>query len=366
MAGIVGLLMFLGFGALFVDSWRDFRAYPATPTRMTVAEAMAVETPAPGAWVELTNVRLPCADAEQRPSSAVGYRLGFGETSDERVIVGDTPPCSDAPTSVIGVLRVDEPGRIVDLEFPGYPWASWPRRWQTSVWTASGPDDTVLGLGLMPPFALMGLVVLAFYWRPDAPPAPSASVIDDEPISPWDSSRRVLPARELRLQGTALYDRALSLFAVVVIAWVLFALAWVSVRLSGGLFGWLGAALFGGLGLLMVVALVRMAPQAKRDPLLLGPARHEKLIRVLEQRAATGNLVLKLEHPVTGEPIEQTFAMNAESPLVAGGCVLAVWGDAKAPFVVLREGGAPFELTRAEQVAAARALRDWAASLSRA
>ena len=166
LAGLVGLLMFLGFGWLFVDSWNEWRAYPAVPTPMTVREAMELDTPGPGAWVTLTNARLPCSEAEQRPSSAVGYRLAFGETREERVIIGDAPPCSDTALTITGVLKTAELGRIVDLEFPGAPFTSWPKRYQSTLWTASGPDDTKLGLFMMPPFALMGLVVLAFYWRP--------------------------------------------------------------------------------------------------------------------------------------------------------------------------------------------------------
>jgi hypothetical protein len=160
--------------------------------------------------VTLTNARLPCSEAEQRPSSAVGYRLAFGETREERVIIGDAPPCSDTALTIPGVLKTAELGRIVDLEFPGAPFTSWPKRYQSTLWTASGPDDTKLGLFMMPPFALMGLVVLAFYWRPETPPPPIAALDLDGPIDAWAPSMRVLPVRRLSLASGALFDRVLA------------------------------------------------------------------------------------------------------------------------------------------------------------
>ena len=78
--GLVGLGMFLGFGAIFVTSWQETRAFPDKPVKMTVHQAVLREEPGAGAWVELTDVRFPCDQPEQRPSS-VAYRLGFGETT---------------------------------------------------------------------------------------------------------------------------------------------------------------------------------------------------------------------------------------------------------------------------------------------
>src|SRR4051794_21365159 len=117
--GLVGLGMFLGFGALFVSNWQDLHAFPAAPTPTSVHDAVVREEPGPGAWIELTDVRFPCAQEEQTVGSS-RYRLGFGSTEDDRIIVSGSRPCSDAPVKVVGVLATASPGRIVDLEFPSY------------------------------------------------------------------------------------------------------------------------------------------------------------------------------------------------------------------------------------------------------
>lgn len=361
VAGIVGLLMFLGFGWLFVDSWEEWRAYPAAPTPMTVAQAMALESPGAGAWITLTNARLPCAEAEQRPSSAVGYRLAFGETSDERVIIGDTPACSEVPVAITGVLKTAAPGRIVELEFPGYPFSTWPRAWQSTLWTASGPEDTKLGLFMMPPFALMGLVVLAFSWRPESAPPPIAALELDGPVDPWTASMRVLPERRLSFASGARFDRALSLFALTVIIWILGTLAWLCVTLSPGVLGWVGALFFGALAGLLLVGLVRAQLNQRGDGSLLATSRHEALVRVVGERNVTGNLALVVEHPITRAPIERVIPMNGEPALVIDGRCLAVWGENADTFVLARVGFAPFELSNAEQVQAMRRLRSWVA-----
>jgi hypothetical protein len=208
--GLVGLGMFLGFGAIFVSSWQELRAFPAKPTPMTVREAVSREVPGPGAWIELTDVRFPCSQSEQSAGDS-HYRLGFGATAEDLIIVSGPRPCSDAATTVVGVLDVATPGRIVGLAFPGYDFASWPRAWQSTLQTANGPDDSRDSLILMPPFALMGLVLLAFYWKPQRPKATSleslASTVDP---TPWSEEERVLPSRPLLLARTSLYDRLLT------------------------------------------------------------------------------------------------------------------------------------------------------------
>lgn len=364
VAGLVGLLLFLGFGWLFVDSWNEWRAYPPSPTPMTVAAAMELEAPGPGAWVTLTNARLPCSDAEQRPSSAVGYRLAFGDTTDERVIIGDAPPCSDAPVAITGVLKTAEPGRIVDLAFAGYPFTTWPKRYQSTLWTASGPEDTKLGLFMMPPFALLGLVVLAFYWRPETPPPPLAALELDGPVDAWTSSMRVLPERRLSFASGALWDRVLALGGLTVIIWLLGTLAWVSVTLMAGVIGWLGAMISSALAVLLLVGLVRSQLAQRTDGALLAPSRHEALVRVVGERNVAGSLALLVEHPVSGVPTERVIAMNAEPALIVNQHCLAVWGSNPDSFELARMGFAPFELTKAEQVQAMRRLRSWAATIT--
>jgi hypothetical protein len=164
---LVGLGMFAGAGWLFVDSLLDCRAFPSEPKPMSVAEAIAKADPGRGAWVKLTDLRLPCAIAASNGTGSGGstYRLGTGPTGNERLVVAASGPlpCSDAAIELVGELDSSRPGRIAEVEFPGNDWSRWPTPYQITLWTNLGPDNTRLGLWLTPPFALMGLFIALLY-----------------------------------------------------------------------------------------------------------------------------------------------------------------------------------------------------------
>jgi hypothetical protein len=357
--GLVGLGMFLGFGALFVSSWRELRAFPEVPTPMTVRDAVLREDPGDGAWVELVDVRFPCDQEEQRPGST-SYRLGFGETDDDRIIVSGTRPCSDSPVRVSGVLATARPGRIVDLEFPGYDFEHWPRAWQSALWTDNGPEDSRIGIVLMPPFALMGLIVLAFFWKPE--PTRSAkleNLSQEQGGAPWREGERVLPARSLQLANGSLYDRVLSFSALIIIGWMMGVLAWFSVTSMGGVFGVIAGLFFGVLGGGVIYAALKAAWSWRQSAAPDGP-RVEALARLEYERSMdVGNITIGFKHPQTGELFERVIGLQEARPLVVNGYLFLVWSaDPKSVFVI-GEDFSPFELTPAEQRESLRRLIRW-------
>ncbi len=353
--GFVGLAMFLGFGALGVDQVLDLRAYPAEPRPLTVAEAAALEEPGRGAWVRLTDVRFPCAQAAQRGSDV--YRLGFGATERERVIASAvTLPCSDAPTTLVGVLRaVPAGGGLTGLAFPGYPFERWPRRWQTELQAGGGPKESWGFVVMLAPFTLIGLIIAAAYWKPQhavhvagVEPVPSA-----EGLAPWRSEERVLPQRPLELASSSLYDRVLTVAALLDFAAILGWLAWACVPKNGWL-GWVGVAVFGALAALLLAGLVRIGWSWVRER-APGAERFEALVPLLEHTVAlangvdVGNREYVYADPVTGARASATVGFQEAPPLVVNGRLFVVHGGARTPVVLVRAGFAPFALSKDER-----------------
>jgi hypothetical protein len=365
--GLVGLGMFLGFGALFVTNVQDLRAYPEVPTRTTVHDAVLRETPGPGAWIELTDVRFPCDQPEQSPTGT-RYRLGFGATEEDRIIVSGARPCSDTPVSVIGELATATPGRIVDLAFPAYPFESWPRPWQSTLWTANGPEDARIGIILLPPFALFGLIILAFYWKPEPTRAAKRELLEPEPnAAPWSDDERVLPARPLALATTSLFDRLLSFSALIIMGWMMLALAWFSYSSSASWFGAILLLFFGAIGGFLVFAAFKAAWSWRKNANPEGP-RVEALAQLdferplLANGVDVGNLQLGFKHPLTGVAVERTIALNESRPLLIDGYLFLVWSSDPNAVMLIAEDFSPYDLTPAEQRESLRRLTRWVAS----
>lgn len=357
--------MFLGFGAIFVTSWRELNAFPAKPLRVTVREAVVREEPGPGAWIELTDVRFPCDHESQG-----GYRLGFGATEDDRIIVSGTRPCSDEPVPVAGVLDTATPGRIAGLAFPGYDFERWPRAWQSTLWTANGPDDSRDSLLLMPPFALMGLVVFAsFLKKPPPPVATLENVAGTVEPEPWRDDERVLPARPLTLVRTSLYDRVLTFLALLVMAWMMLVLGWFSFASMGGVLGVLGLVFFGLIGLALGALALRLPLQWSRTSPENGTLR-EGLALLEAQRplqaAEVDELVVRFKHPLTRVPLERVIASHESRPLLVDGYLFVVWGARPEALIIVGQDFSPYDLTPTEQRESLRRLLRWVASTPRA
>lgn len=348
--GLVGLGMLLGFGFIWVDLLRDLQAYPAAPTPMTVREAVSLEEPPRGSWVELTDVRFPCSMDEQRPGKS-SYRLGFGETEADRIIVSESRPCSDTPVRVRGKLATASPGRIVDLEFRGYPWDQWPRAWQSTLWTSSGPEDARLGAWFLPPFALLGLLVMLFFWRPEPPRFTPLEQLTEGLTFDVDPGP-VVPETGVKL-AREWYGKLVTGGFVFTIIWLFGALTIFSVQMADS---WaLRVPLlvfFGGLTGFMCFAAYKM----------LRGWRAESELESLREWAVTpvigfhdkgyGNWTMQWVHPVSGQTQELTYGAHEPRPLTFEGFCLVVWrGDWP---IVVRERFVPFGMTPAEQRAAAR------------
>ncbi len=210
---LTGAGLFLGFGWLFVDSLLDLRAFPVIPREVGVAEATAKADPGRGAWVKLTDLRLPCDIEPSIPASgSYTYRLGTGPSGSERIVVSaDGPlPCSDDPAPLVGTLSSTRPGRVVGVEFEGHEWKSWPTPYQITLWTHGGPDDAKIGLWLGPIFALLGLFITLYYARAAAERRSVAVPLHDnagnDPVETevprvWEEGDSVLPPTQLPLSS---------------------------------------------------------------------------------------------------------------------------------------------------------------------
>jgi hypothetical protein len=233
----LGAATLVGFSWAFIYFLRAYLAYPEAPRPLTVKEAIAKEDPGRGAWVKLTDLRLPCSIAAVTPERGRNsYRIGTGASGSERIVVVSKHPlpCSDEPTLQIGVLGSSAPGRIVGVDFPGIPWEAWPSSYQITLWTSDGPDNARIGLWLCPLLALTGLAIVVFYLRaPTQLPQPAAAAIDlpaeqaEECGRPWLASDTVLPRRPLALAWRAVLALwfAIAGTAVVVVAFVVLS-AW--------------------------------------------------------------------------------------------------------------------------------------------
>ena len=356
---LVGLAMFAGFGAAAWFAWVELRAFPSAPEALTVRAALA-RPPGPGAWVELTDVRLPCAQ-DVVFAGKDAYRLGFSgdDASGEplRIIVAGQPACSDAPTHLVGVVRWSTPPRGV--VFPG-------QRFEGEVahlWLGEDRGDFEGLVVLMPALSLLGLVVVAgaFARREKRKPVLKA-VEGTVEGTPWSADERVLPARVLRFAASPMGDRLLSVFALLVIGWVGVGLGWVAHLKAPGVGGWIGLCAFGSLGVLALLGVWRLL-SALRTVVEFGTAeRHEALVKVLETKRDRGSLHVTFAHPLTGAPMTRVVGARS-SVMVVDGRVFVVWASDPKALILISEEFFPFELTPTEQREAARRVLRWRKAL---
>jgi hypothetical protein len=357
--GFVGLAMFLGLSAVWVATFRELEVLSAPPVSLTVGEANA-RPELEGKWVELRDVRLPCSHDVQHASTSP-YRLGFGATEAERVIIRGDVPCSDSPGPLRGMLEVAKPGAIPDLSFPGYDFAQWPSPNQLSF-SPTGPEEARQGLWTMPPFACFGLLILAFYWRPKPPPTTTLANLELAPGDVgWSEDERVLPPGPLRFVASSIVDRVLTLLGITNIAWIFFTLAGISYVDATGWAGWAGVFFFGALGALMVAGGARLVGNW-RSHAQFDAVRHEGLAKLISEEPMlangvdVGNRLVRLVHPHDGVEVSRVRTENEPPMLCIDGHLFLAWaGDPKA-FIVVAEGFFPFELSPTEQRAALRRL----------
>jgi len=204
---VVGLGLALGCGWLVVQAVLDYRAFPASPTPVTVAELRAMKSVPRGTWVSVVDAHPDCARGYAKPYDTPYVFLGDGK----------------GPSVVIAALRMNLPCeklssgnfrgvpslcRTVDgapgnalpdaLAWPGVDWGRWPEHRAVILWTWSGPENSRTGIWLGGLFALLGVFVTWYGLRWLRPRVGDAVVVDPDQfpttVQLAKGSRSMLPA----------------------------------------------------------------------------------------------------------------------------------------------------------------------------
>lgn len=364
--GLVGLAMLLAFGAMSVVGFRDWRAMGSTPTPVNFTQAVTLTEPPAINWVSISGVTLPCSEPEvSGGSGSQRYRLGRYAGSQVPLIVARevSLPCSDAPITISGSLQIDEPGRIVDLDFPQLGWGQWPAPHQTTLWQSGGPDNErslfIVGLGM----ALVGLFIAGFYLKPQPSYAADLELVEasaDMPMPEWTSSSTVLPRGLLRPAFETIYDVTLVLGAFTAFAIFMGSIAFESWPESPG------SALFMGALALCFVLFFAVTVRGLWRQRGLYLERHEFLARVMQHDVSLAGQVLTVEHPLTGDALEVRVGVHEPPFLIIDDVVMLVAADAECTHPkAIGIGFTPFGLGVNAQRAALGRLRAWLAHASR-
>jgi hypothetical protein len=184
---VVGLGMTIGSGFVAVDSVLDYRAFPRTPTPVTVAQLAAMTSVPRGAWVSVIDGQPDCRRGYARPHDTAYALVGDGKSSAVIVVALNEPPACERLTrteltGVPSLRRTVEaaPGRDLPdgLAWPGVAWQVWPGHHAVILWTWSGPKDSRTGIWLGAAFAALGVFVTWYGVRSLRPPVPDAAVMD--------------------------------------------------------------------------------------------------------------------------------------------------------------------------------------------
>jgi len=189
---VVGLVLAVWFGGIGVDSFLDYRAFPAAPTRVTVAQLAAMKAMPRGTWVTLSDAQPDCVHGYARPNDPAYVIVGDGKTAASVIValslprLGEPPPCSSlAERELSGVpsLRATvegAPGRGLphELAWPGVDWQKWPQQQAVFLWTWSGPSDSRTGIWLGVGLGLLGVWLTWYGVRALLPKPPDVCVVD--------------------------------------------------------------------------------------------------------------------------------------------------------------------------------------------
>jgi len=184
---IVGLGFAAGFGALSVDSLLDYRAFPATPSPVTVADLAKTTAVARGTWVRVVDAVPDCAHGYAKPHDPSYVLVGDGKTSSVVIAQFDAPPrCDDlARTGFTGVPSVHRtvesiPGSDLPygLAWARVEWKQWPAQRAVILWTRSGPENSRTGIWVGAGLALLGLFLVWYGVRWLLPRLGDAVVVD--------------------------------------------------------------------------------------------------------------------------------------------------------------------------------------------
>jgi len=354
---LVGVLMFLGFGAALVSRFRSSMAAPDQPMHVSgpLLEAARSES-----WVAIDGASEPCSfPVIPSGSSTASYRLvaGAGGTVLGLADLSDERACTDAPHEMRGTLRVRP---LVELELPPDAAQFFAENLGPEVPVLWVGDDPHLGLSetaMWGAMAALGLFIAWFYAAAFFARAAKVRLgaRNDRPALP------VLPTRPLKL--AAAY-RATPLIAIgfFFVCTVMFAGITAGQLPAHGEsldLGTMGLVAFGAVMTLVLFLLLLVTVRAalRSRPTMQSPrqawaevVRHEA---ALAKGVDVGNVALAYRDPFTqsGEPeriVEVVVGANEGRPWVVDGHVLVMRAEGDPTLYVLREDGGPFDLTDAE------------------
>lgn len=238
---LVGLGLFLGFGALGVSAIRDYSAFPKAPVPSTVAEAAA--RPALGNWVSLTDARFHCELAIPPGSGAAESHNYYVPATDPSgqlsFLISYSNPivCEEAAKQPVTGVFAELNGRLRSTLGDQDPkFKALPKSPQYVLSVYDGPDNALSELYVAVPMMLLGAALMWFYERQrrtrkltdqkklsvlaaqqaaaEPVPAPAAAatttaaatgpVIDGplpaDALSAWQARGPILPPRPFQLQ----------------------------------------------------------------------------------------------------------------------------------------------------------------------
>src|SRR6187549_3846916 len=92
---VVGLGLGVGFGWISVTTLLEYRAFPASPTPVTVAELAALTSVPRGTWVHVVDAHPDCARGFAKPHDTTYVLIGDGKTSSVAIAaLHTTLPCA--------------------------------------------------------------------------------------------------------------------------------------------------------------------------------------------------------------------------------------------------------------------------------
>jgi len=360
---LVGVLMFLGFGAALAWRVHDAMQAPEAPPRVTADQLLGLaRTGEP--WVEIEGAEsceygvIPsdASSASYRVLMANGAVRGLTEASDAR-------GCTDAPHPMRGTIRTR---LLADLALPADASQFFATQLGPEIVVMWVDDDPHLGFGEAAMWGAMAALGLCIAWFYAAALFARAAKVrlaprSDRPALP------VLPPRPLRI---ARAYRASPWLGVVFFAVVTLMFAGITIgqlpppgtSLDGETmalmaFGGVMTLALGALSIVVLRGALRPAPTVQSPREAWAPVvRHEAM---LAKGVDVGNRTLVYRDPFTrdGEPeriVEVVIGANEGMPWIVDQHVLVLKAEGNDALYVVREDGGPFELDDAELARLAR------------
>lgn len=355
---LVGVLMFLGFGAALASRVMDSVSAPAEPPHVDGTTLLPIARGGTS-WVAIDGAFEPCgfpvipsnaSSAAYRILSAPsGATIGLAELSDARA-------CTDVPHEMRGTIRARA---LAELELPPDATSYLSENVGPEVVVLWVDDSPHLGMGEASMFGAMAALGLCIAWFYAAAFFARAAKVRlapraDRPALP------LLPSRPLRLAAAYRASPMLAVVFFAVCALMFGGMTASQLPASGALDG--GTIALMGFGGVMTLIFVLFLLVMLRNALRARPTVHsprEAWAVVLRHEAAlakgvdVGNRALAYRDPFTrdGEPervVDLVIGANEGMPWIVDGHVLVARAEGDPTLYVMREDGGPFELTDAE------------------